>query len=149
VAITFIGWTGDFAAQVPGREPMQALIALNVLGDGSLSSIFQYVKEQGDDQAVFKVNAAQEGVFLRSAGFEWPGPNLLAVAIEMLPGGVQLPAGANLVHIVARNELFEPDEARQWHTSTFATIVVPAKGADPKIAVKHTSAPAGATRRGT
>jgi hypothetical protein len=148
MAITFDGWSGDFAAAVPGRKPMQALIALQIVGDPSLYPEFQYVKEHGDEQSVFQVNALVDGVVLHSAGFEWPGPCCLAVAIEMLPGGVQLPAGPNLVHIVASNELVEQDEAKVWRASTFATIIVPKAAAPSKI--KSVSKPgAGTSRRGT
>jgi hypothetical protein len=125
--ITFNGWAGDFGGQVPGRKPMQALIALNSVGDPSLYSIFQFVNEKGDDQAVFEVKAMMEGAALRSAGLEFLGAGLLGVAIEMLPGGAQLPPGPNLIHIVVSNQVFEPDQALQWHSSTFATIIVPPK----------------------
>jgi hypothetical protein len=131
--VTLQGWAGDGASPIAGRKPLQALIALSGTGeiDGELSAVLAEVKKSGSSSTAgspFWVAPVVEG---RAAALVtrlgYAGPMLWTLDIKIQDGpGDPWPAGVNLIHIRAGNDLGNPPASAEWDSSTFATVIVPA-----------------------
>lgn len=134
--ITMQGWTGDFGGQLPGRKPLQALIALSTDAGDAFVQLLNAGSPSGPFHFLHVTSTLPGARLAEVAKVTLLGPLLCAVDIEVLgPGGDNhepWPAGVNLVNIAANNPLMAKEPLEEnWSCSTFATVLVAAKLSKP------------------
>ncbi|HYE27937.1 MAG TPA: hypothetical protein VEA61_06870 [Allosphingosinicella sp.] len=128
MVVTFYGWAGDQTTPLPGRKPLQALVALQTLGPAhSLGDTIKAVAEMSVvPDAIFKISPVVEGrAPALPVKISWGGPLFWVIDFEISEGDTPWPPGVNLVHVTASS--FDPKlpEDEKWSASTFATVIVP------------------------